>query len=111
MRRCSELAELVVVLGEREPAVQVDLQRLGGDVGSRHVGVDPRVDPHRPGHRSPLARELGDGLVQELEVELEPDGCDVARLLRAEQVARAADLEIAHRGVVGEGREPRPRLR
>ena len=63
--------------------------------------------------------QLGDRLVQELDVELEADGGDVARLLRAEQLAGAADLEVAHRdreagaelGVVGERREPRARLR
>jgi len=32
--------------------------------------------------RRPL--QLGDGLVQQLDVELEPDGRDVARLLAAE---------------------------
>ena len=44
-----------------------------------------------------LAGQLGDGLVQHLDVELEPERGDVARLLGAEQVAGAADLEVAHR--------------
>ena len=69
--------------------------------------------------RAALTRELGDGLAEHLDVELEPERGDVAGLLRAEQVAGAADLEVAHRdreagaelGVVGERRQPRPRLR
>ena len=28
--------------------MDVDAERLGGDVLLRHVGVDPRVDPQRP---------------------------------------------------------------
>ena len=66
-----------------------------------------------------LAGELGDGLVEHLDVELEAERGDVARLLGAEEVARAADLEVAHRdleagaelGVVGQRRQPGPRLR
>ena len=68
---------------------------------------------------APLAGELGDGLAQQLDVELEAERGDVPGLLRAEQLARAADLEVAHRdreagaelGVVGERRQPRARLR
>ena len=85
----------------------------------RDVRVDAGVDPHRPRDGAPLARELGDGLREHLDVELEPERGHVPRLLGAEQVACAADLEIAHRdreagaelGVVGERRQPRPRLR
>src|SRR2546425_1265221 len=66
-----------------------------------------------------VARELGDGLVQELDVELEADGRNVTRLLGTEQLAGAADLEIAHRDreagaklrMVGQGREAGTRLR
>ena len=113
-----ELAQVVLGLGEREPAVQVDLLRLGLDVGGRDERVHLRLDAHRARDRPPRARELRDRLAEELEVELEPDRRDVARLLRAEEVAGAADLEVAHRdrepraelGVVGERGEPGPRL-
>src|SRR5581483_12510504 len=44
-----------------------------------------------------LALERGDGLVEHLQVELEAERRDVAGLLVAEQVAGAADLEVAHR--------------
>ena len=62
--------------------------------------------------------ELRDRLVEHLDVELEAERGDVAGLLRAEQIARAPDLEVAHRDleagaelrVVGERREPRARL-
>ena len=49
------------------------------DVLLRHVGVDPRVDPHRARRDAALALQLGDRLVQHLDVELEADGGDVAR--------------------------------
>src|SRR5262245_27737354 len=114
-----ELAEVVLVLDEREPAVEVDLERLRGDVGGGHVGVDARVHPHGPRGESSLARELRDDLVEHLDVELEAERRDVSGLLRAEQVAGAADLQVAHRdrearaelGVVCERREPRSRFR
>ena len=84
----------------------------------RDERVDAGVDAHRPDGGARLAGELGHGLVQHLDVELEAERGDVARLLGAEQVAGAADLEVAHRdleagaelGVVGERREPRARL-
>jgi hypothetical protein len=95
--------------------VHLDLRGLVGDVVAGDVGVDRDVDAHRlrrllrrvPRHRR-------DGLVEHPHVELEPDGRHVPGLLAAEQVAGAADLEVAHRdlearaelGVVGEGREP-----
>ena len=40
--------------------------------------------------------ERVDGALEELAVEVEADGGDLARLLRAEDVAGAADLEVAH---------------
>ena len=75
-----------------------------------------RTGPHRG---AGLAGELGHGLVEHLDVELEAERRDVAGLLGAEQVAGAADLEVAHRDleagaelrVVGERRQPRARLR
>src|SRR6185437_9086446 len=97
LERGAELAELVVGLREREPAMEVDPERLGADVAGRHVRVDARVDPDRARRRPALARQLGDRLVQELDVELEAERGYVAGLLGAEQIARAADLEVAHR--------------
>src|SRR2546430_1592061 len=118
LSRRPQLAELVVALGEREATVQVDLERLGSDVVGGHVRVDPRVHAHRPRHRAPLTGQLGYRLAEELDVQLEPEGGDVPVLLGSEQVAGAADLEVAHRdreagaelGVVGERRQPRAGL-
>src|SRR6185436_20691375 len=53
-----------------------------------------------------------------LDVEVEADRRDVTRLLRAEQAARAADLEVAHRdleagaeiGELADGLQPLVRL-
>ena len=98
--------------------MQIDLQRLRGDVARRHVRVDADVDPDRPRRDPLLARQLGDDLLQHLDVELEAERGDVAGLLGAEQVAGAADLEVAHRDreagaelrVVGKRREAGPGL-
>ena len=88
--------------------------------GAGHVGVDARVDAHRPRRRAGARPESSaTASFEQLDVELEAERGDVARLLGAEQVAGAADLEVAHRdreagaelGVVGERRQPRPRLR
>ena len=76
--------------------MQVDLLSLARNVVRRDVGVDLRLDPYGPRHSASGAGELGDRLAEQLDVELEADSRDVARLLRPEQVAGAADLEVAH---------------
>ena len=43
-----------------------------------------------------LAFQRRDALFEELAIKLETDGGDVAALLRAEQVARAANFQVAH---------------
>ena len=66
-----------------------------------------------------LALQLADGLLEQLHVHLEADRLDVAALLAAEQVARAANLEVERRhaepaaevGELADGREPLPRHR
>ena len=72
----------------------------------------------RAHERAAVAAQLGDRLGQQIAVELEADGGDVARLLVAEQAAGTAQLEVAQGdavaraelGVVGERREARSRL-
>ena len=49
------------------------------------------------GELAHFAGELADRFGDHLDVEVEADRGDVTRLLGAEQVARAADLEVAHR--------------
>ena len=98
--------------------MEVDLLSLRRHVLGGDEGVHLRVDAHRTRDGTASAAELRDRF-QELDVQLESDRRHVAGLLGAEQVARAADLEVAHRdgeaapelGVIGEGGEPRPRLR
>ena len=102
------------MLRERNAAVEVDLEGLGLDVGGRDVRVDARIHPHGADGDACLPGELRDGLVQHLDVELEAERGDVPRLLGAEQIARTADLQVAHGDlepgpelrVVGERREP-----
>src|SRR5262249_13068146 len=74
-----------------------DLERVRGDVAGRDVRVDAGVHAHRPCGEAPRARQLRDDLVEHLDVQLESERGDVARLLGAEQVARPADLQVAHR--------------
>src|SRR6266540_828875 len=113
-----KLPQLVLVVGEGEPTVQVDLQRLGGDVVGGHVRIHACVDPDRTHRDAPLAGQLRDRFRQELDIQLEAECGDVTGLLVAEQVARAANLEVAHRdretgtqlGVVGERRQAGPRF-
>src|SRR3954467_1039505 len=101
--------------------VDVYLRLLVGDVVGRHVRVDVDVEAH--GLRLVLAREAlalarAHGLVEHRHVELEAERRDVAGLLVAEEVAGAADLEVAHRdleagtelGVVAERAEALRRL-
>ena len=52
-----------------------------------------------------LAPGLGDGLGDELDVEVVADRGDVPRLVRAQEVAGASDLEVAHGDL-----EPRAQL-
>src|SRR5205085_6950703 len=109
-----QLAQLVLRLREREPAMEVDLQRLRADVVGRHVRVDTCVDPDRARDDAALPAQLRDRFGEQLDVELEAESGDVTGLLVAEQVPGAADLEVAHRdrepraelGVVGERRKP-----
>ena len=60
------------------------------------MGVDRQVEHHLERLDRLLALQLADRLGHELAVEVEPHGRDVTALRAAEQVARAADLEVAH---------------
>ena len=98
----------------REISVSLDAQSGIGDVTCRnergHARLRSRLDEFgfvrrdkiepqlhldaRPGF---LALQLRDGLFQQLTIQIEPDRHDMATLGRAENAARAANLEIAHR--------------
>ena len=114
----AQLAQLGLGLCERDPTVQVDLRRLGRDIGSGDERVDVSVDPDRPGDGPAGSGELGNSLTEQLHIELEADRRDVSRLLGPEKIAGATDLEIPHRDrepgtelrVIRECCEPRPRL-
>src|SRR4051794_24826788 len=110
-------------LGDLAPARDggghVDLRLLVGDVGGGDVRVD--VDVGAPGLGLVPGRRAiagADRLVEHAHVQLEPERRDVAGLLVAEEVAGAADLEVAHRdleagaelGVVAERAEALRRL-
>ena len=97
----AQLLQLGDLAGGGDPAVDVDLGLLVGDVVGRHVGVDVDVEAHglrasSGSSPSSSAAIACDGLVEHLHVELEAERGDVAGLLVAEQVAGAAQLEVAH---------------
>src|SRR5919112_513775 len=98
-----ELLGQILHLGEgaeaRGPAVEVYAFDLVHDVPWRQIRIQRELHDNGP----LLARLLRlalcgrDGLFQEVQVHLESDGRYVTRLLGAEQVARAPDLQIPHR--------------
>src|SRR3990170_4839044 len=90
------------------PAVEVYAFDLVPHVIYRQVGVQRQLHYHRGCVLLPprLALRQRDRLFEKPEVHLETDRRDLPRLLRAEQVAGAPDLEIPH----GDG-EPAPELR
>jgi hypothetical protein len=99
--------------------VDLDLGRLVRHVVARHIGVHRQVHAHRLGRLlGGLSGQQAHGLVDHPDVELEADGRHVAGLLVAEEVACAADLEVAHRdleagaelGVVGQRGQALARL-
>src|SRR5918995_3287231 len=117
--RLGELAEAVYELlcqvfhlGEgaeaRGPAVEVDAFDLVHDVLGRQVGIERELDDDGPllAPLLGLASGGGYGLLQQVQVHLEADGRYVPRLLGAQQVSGAPDLQVTH----GDG-EPAPELR
>ncbi len=102
-----------------DAAVDLDLGLLVGDVVGRDVGVDVDVQAHRLGqlllpHLAVGGPGLAHGFVEHLHVQLEAERGDVPGLLVPEQVAGAAQLQVAHRhaesgaelGVVRQRRQP-----
>ena len=109
-----DLLEFVLVRRCRELPVGLEPQPLVVDVLGGQVGVDGQLDAHLRLRFGVLPAEVRDSLPDEADVEVEADPFDVARLLTAEQVAGAADLEVLHRhlhagaelGVRGQGGQP-----
>ena len=67
------------------------LAGFGGDTSNCAIAAA------RLGARTGYLTQVGDDLFgEQLGVQVEPDGGDVATLLGAEQIARAANLQIAH---------------
>ena len=58
LRRRHELAQLVLVLGERDASVEVDLQRLLPRRTTCTQSINPGIDPNRSRGRALVAGEL-----------------------------------------------------
>ena len=88
-----------------EPPVEIDFRSPLGYVAGGNVCFDRQVDVHfdRRLRRQPL--EVADRLIQQFAVEFVSDHGDVSALFGAEDIARSADLQVAH----GNG-EPRPHV-
>ncbi len=83
---------------QRKRPIGLEPLRLGPDVLVGQVGIEGKIYPDlgklfRLGLCSP---QLADGIGDELHIEVEADGRDVACLHLAEHAAGAADLEVAH---------------
>src|SRR5581483_2940427 len=76
--------------------VGLEAELLLGHVVGREVGVDGEVELDLGGLAQLLPLELGDGLADHLDVQVVADGRNVSRLVLTEEVAGAADLEVAH---------------
>ena len=90
-----DLPEVGGRAGDRDLAVGVHAVAVEGDVVLRDVGGRPEVDHGRGQRLDLLVLHLVHGVGQHLAVHLVADHLDVARLLGAEDVARAADLQVA----------------
>ncbi len=94
-RLLADPLQRVVIRGEGDPPVQLEAERFLRHPPRRHERPDRKVDPQLLLFRDRLALELGDRLLEDPAVGVEAHGRDVAVLLRAEQVAGAADLEVS----------------
>ena len=83
-------------LDGRELLVRLEAQPLPRHVVVRQVRIDRQLDLDLGRHVDGVAAEVGDGLADEADVEVEAHALDVTGLLAAEQVAGAADLEVLH---------------
>ena len=92
----AQAIELLVGAGRGDVAVDHEAQRLLGDeaLWQPEVEAEVQLDGGRRRRRR-LAAQLGDRLLEQVAVGLEADRAQVAVLLGAEQVAGAADLEVA----------------
>src|ERR1700730_505929 len=83
LRSGLQLAQLVLGLAQRQPAMEVDLESLRRDVVRRNVSIHPRVDAGGARRAAALAGKLGDRLGEHLDIKLEAERRDMARLLVA----------------------------
>ena len=97
-----------------DPGVGLQPEPFAGHVVVRDVRVDRQLHPDLGLFRRAVALQLADRLADHPHVQVEADPGDVPGLLAAEQVARAADLQVlqgdvharAHLGVLGHGGQP-----
>ena len=93
----AELLELLAGGGGGEAAIGLEAALLAGDVDLGDDAADAQFDAGLAwGRGRAIVLEIVHGGFKELAVHLVADGGNVAALLGTEDVARAADLQVAH---------------
>ena len=85
------------VAGLGEPAVEIELLVLVGDVVVRQVRAPVGQEPRLGLDLARLALQRRHRLLQQLHVQIEPQAHDEPALLGPQQVAGAADLQVLER--------------
>ena len=90
------LLNLLLGVGRRDLAVGLQTQALRVNVGVRDMRVDGQVDLRLDLALLLLAAVVRHGLTHQAQVQVKAHARDVTGLLAAEQVARAANLQVLH---------------
>ena len=91
-----KVVQLRTVRHPGQPPVQVDLQPHVGHVGPRDVALAGQIDVDLDRRFRRQLLQPPHGLLQQIAVQLVADRGDVPALLGAEDVARPANLQVAH---------------
>ena len=95
-RSCSICLSVVQIVRAADAPIRVHPPRVGRDVSLGNEARDADVDRRSQAPRRSIVLQIAHRLLQQLAVQLVADRRDVAGLLRPEDVARAADLQVAH---------------
>ena len=88
-----------------KPPVRLHADVVAADVVAGQVRIEWQIENDLERFDGLLALQLADRFGDELAVQVEADGRDVTALRAAEQVAGAADLEVAHRELEARARD------
>ena len=92
----AEIGQVIETAQPGEPAVELDLHARAGDVVAGQVGTPGELDRAVEERLFGLVGQAAHGRLQQRAIQLVADALDVAGLLGAQDVAGAADLQVAH---------------